>query len=341
MRWRRSLTLLGVHAEGEIGRIVTGGVLAVPGATMLAKLRHLNEVDDSLRRFCVLEPRGGPNASVNLLLPPCDPKADAGFLVMQPDRCHAMSGSNAICVATALLETGMVPMREPETMVTLDTAAGLVRARARCREDRCERVTLDMPTSFVVALDVPVEVPGLGRLRVDVAFGGVFYALCDPAPLGLTIAPGSARALVEAGMRVLTAAQRALTPEHPERPGLAGLAYLMWCGADPEGPRNATVMPPGRLDRSPCGTGSSARLAVMHARGQVSEGTTTVFRSTIGTRFVAEIAGATTIAGRPTILPRISGRAWIFSREEIGLDPDDPFPLGHTLSDIWGPGAGA
>ncbi len=338
MRWSRCLSLLGVHAEGEIGKVLTGGVIDVPGESMLAKLRHLEEVDDRLRRFCLLEPRGGPNMSVNLLLPPCEPGADAGFIVMQPDRCHAMSGSNAICVTTALLETGMVAMREPETVVSLDTAAGLVRARARCGEGRCLSVTLDMPASFVEAREVPVEVPGIGPLRLDIAFGGVFYALLDPAPLGLAVTPAAARALVETGMRVLTAARRQVVPEHPERPGIRGLAYLMWCGGDEEGPRNATVMPPGRLDRSPCGTGSSARLALLAERGAIAAGASITFRSVIGTRFEAEVVGTTEVAGRAAILPRITGRGWIFSREEIGLDPYDPFPLGHTLSDIWGPG---
>jgi proline racemase len=341
MRWQRMVHLVGVHAEGEIGRIVTGGIMPPPGATVLDKLRHLNEIDDSVRRFCVLEPRGGPNASVNLLFEPCHPGADAAFIVMQPDQCHAMSGSNAICVTTMLLETGMVPMEEPETVVTLDTAAGLVHAVATCRGGRCEKVALAMPASYAEALDVPVEVAGIGTVRLDIAFGGVFYALCDPAQLGLSIDPASARTLVETGMRILKAARRVHSPEHPERPGLRGLAYLMWCGGDAEGLRNATVMPPGRLDRSPCGTGSSARLAVMHARSETSEGAATIFRSTIGTRFEAAITGLAEVAGRPAILPRIAGRAFIFSIEQIGWDPADPFPLGHALSDVWGPGAGA
>ena len=180
--------------------------------------------------------------------------------------------------------------------------------------------------------------PALGPVLVDIAFGGVFYALAIPrrGPPGRA---RHARALVGTGMAILEAAQARIAPEHPERPGLAGLAYLMWCGDDEHGPRNATVMPPGRLDRSPCGTGSSARLAVMHRRRQAKEGDKKEFRSTIGTRFEAEIVAATRLAdGRPAILPRITGRAWIFSREEIAIDPSDPFPLGHALPDIWGPG---
>jgi proline racemase len=232
----------------------------------------------------------------------------------------------------------MVPMREPETVVVLETAAGLVRATASCRNGRCLRVTLDMPRSFADRLGLAVEVEGLGTVKLDVAFGGVFYALVDPAPLGLAIEPGSARELVDAGMRILAAARESYSPVHPEEPGLNGIAYLMWCGHDAEGPRNATVMPPGRLDRSPCGAGSSARLAVMHARGGAQVGQPFAFRSTIGTRFDAQIAAASEIGGRPAVLPRLSGRAWIYSREQIGLDPEDPFPLGHMVADIWGPG---
>ncbi len=338
MHWEDGLTLLGVHAEGEIGKVLMEGAPPIPGASVLEKLRYLNGEGDPLRRFCVLEPRGGPNLSVNLLLPPCEPGADAAFIVMQPDQCHAMSGSNAICVTTALLESGRVEMREPETVVVLDTAAGLVRPPEISRQGRCERVVLDMPESFLWRPDLDVRVPDLGTVRLDIAFGGVFYALLDPAALGLGISPASARRLVELGMRVLAAVQGQIVPEHPERPGLRGIAYLMFCGRDAEGLRNATIMPPGRIDRSPCGTGSSARLAAMAARGEVAPGERVTFRSIIGSRFEAEVAGIASAAGRKTVLPRISGRGWLYSVERIRRDARDPFPLGHALSDIWGPG---
>jgi proline racemase len=340
MRWSRSLTLVGVHAEGEIGRIVTGGLLKVPGATMQERLAWLNESAEGqrLRRFLTREPRGWPAMSTNLLLPPCESGADAGLVILQPDQAHAMSGSNAICTATALVELGMVAVREPETVVTLDTAAGPVRARVACAEGRARAVTLDMPASFLEADGVELEVEGLGRVELSIAFGGVFYALVDPAPLGLAVEPDRARRLVETGVRILEAARARFRPVHPERPAIAGIAYLMWCGEGPEGSRNATVLLPGRLDRSPCGTGSSARLALEHARGLARPGARRIFRSTLGTRFEAEIAATTTVAGRPAVLPRITGRAWLYSREELGLDPEDPFPEGHMLADVWGEG---
>jgi proline racemase len=338
MRWSRSLTLVGVHAEGEIGRIVVGGLLPPPGRTMQERLAWLNESaeGDRLRRFLTREPRGWPAMSTNLLLPPCESGADAAFVILQPDRAHAMSGSNAICTATALVELGMVAMREPETVVTLDTAAGLVPARVGCADGRAQRVSLDMPASFVEADGLTLEVEGIGRIELAIAFGGVFYALVDPAPLGLSIEPGQARQLAETGVRILETAQRRWRPVHPERPAIAGIAYLMWCGEGPEGPRNATVLLPGRLDRSPCGTGSAARLALEWTRGRIRPGEARLFRSTIGTRFEAEFVGTTAVAGRPAVLPRLSGRAWLYSIEQLGLDPEDPFPEGTALADLWG-----
>jgi len=339
MRWRKTATLVEAHAEGEVGRVVTGGVLDVPGATMLAKMRHINEVDDSLRRFLVFEPRGYAQMSTNLLFAPTRPDADAAFLILQADRAHAMSGSNCICVVTVLLETGMVAMHEPQTKLVLDTAAGLVEVVADCREGICRRVSMDMPESYAEALDITIPVEGIGEVGADIAFGGVFYLLVDPHRLGLEIGPRSARHLVEVGMRVLSAARQLHHPVHPERPALSGLAYCMFAGRDQNGPRNATVMPPGRLDRSPCGTGSSARLATMFARGEIGIGERLAFRSTIASLFETEILGTCTVGDRPAIRSRITGRGWIYSREEIGIDPDDPFQDGHMLSDCWGPAA--
>ncbi len=340
MRWSRMLTMLDVHAEGEIGRVVTGGLGPVPGATMLDKMRHINEVDDTIRRFTVYEPRGCAQATVNLLLPPCDPRADAGFIVLQADRAHAMSGSNAMCVTAALLETGMVAMTEPLTRLTLDTPAGLVGVAAACRDGRCERITLDMPPSFVAALDVALEVEGLGRVRLDVAFGGVFYALVDARAAGLEITRANARRLVEAGSLIKRAVNAQVRVAHPLLPGLDHVSYVMFCDrdrADATVLRGATIVLPGRCDRSPCGTGNAARLAVLHARGEVGVGERLRARSVIDSAFEVGIAGMTEVAGIAAVLPQISGRAWIFGVHQCGLDPTDPYPRGFTLSDMWGP----
>ena len=334
---RAPLDLLLVHAEGEIGKVITAGAPELPGRTVLDKLVHMNEVDDSLRRYCTLEPRGMAQASVNLLLPPTTPEAAAGFIVMQPDQCHAMSGSNAICVTTALLETGRVPMREPETHLVLETAAGLVPVTASCADGRCLEVSLEMPWSFVVADRLVFSVDGIGEVEAAIAFGGVFYLLVHAASLGVEIVPENARRLVDHGMAILAAAQRRWQPVHPERAGIKGLAYLMFMGADAE---NATIMPPGRVDRSPCGTGSSARLALLHARGQAGVGTETVFRSIIQSRFRALITAVGEVAGLPAIRPRISGRGFVFGRETLFALADEPFAAGYAMADTYGPGVG-
>lgn len=338
MRPNQALRLVAVHAEGEIGKVIVDGAPEIPGRSVQDKLVHINTRDDGLRRFCVLEPRGGPQMSINLLLEPTEPGTDAGFIVMQPDACHAMSGSNAICVTTALLETGRVAMQEPETRLVLDTAAGPVPVVATCRAGKCERVRLDMPWSFVVEDGLSFEVEGLGRVEAAIAFGGVFYLLVEAAPLGLGIAPGSARRLVDAGMAILAEAQRRWQPAHPERPGIKGLAYLMFM-AETEGRRtNATIMPPGRVDRSPCGTGSSARLALLHARRKVENDAALAFHSIIGSRFDAGIGAMGEVAGRPAIRPWISGRGWIYAEETLLVDARDPFLEGHALADVYGPG---
>jgi len=337
MRWSKNLTLVEAHAEGEVGRVVTGGVLDLPGVTLQDKMAHLNEVDDSLRRFCVFEPRGYAPMSTNLLFAPTRPNADAGFIVLQGDKAHAMSGSNCICVVTVLLETGMLPMQEPQTVVRLDTPAGLVTATASCKDGKCERVSLDMVPSFVEALDRAVVVPGLGELHIDIAFGGVYYALIDPRPLGLAIEPAAARALVDAGCRIHRALNSEVEVRHPERPAINGLAYTMFVDTTFDGTLiGATILPPGRIDRSPCGTGNSARLAVRHARGEAKVGDTVTALSIIGSRFDVEHLGETTLAGRPAVLPRISGRGWIHGIHQIGLDPSDPYPQGYLLADCWG-----
>ena len=179
MRWKKTITMVEAHAEGEVGRIVTSGVIDIPGQTMLEKMNYINEVDDSLRRFLVFEPRGYAQMSTNLIFEPTHQEADIGFLILQGDKAHAMSGSNSICLVTVLLETGKIEMLEPETIVTLDTPAGLVRAVASCKNGKCERVTLDMTPSYADQLDKIIEVEGLGEVRVDIAFGGIFYALID------------------------------------------------------------------------------------------------------------------------------------------------------------------
>ncbi len=337
MRWSKFVTMIEAHAEGEVGRVVTGGLPNIPGRNPAEQMRHLNEVDDTLRRFLVFEPRGSAQMSTNILVPKTLPQADAAFMILQADKAHAMSGSNSICVATVLLETGMVPMTEPETVLHLETPAGLVKATARCRDGKCEHVTLDMTPAFVEALEYVTEVPGLGKVKADIAYGGCFYALLDAAQFGLAIEPANARKLVDIGMRVQQVLNAGPAIVHPEIPEIRGISYTMLTGWNAEGqPTGATILPPGRVDRSPCGTGNAARMAVRHTRGEVKVGAKVSARSIIGGVFDIELVGETRIAGRPATLSKVSGRGWIHGTHTIGLDPSDPFPKGFLLTDTWG-----
>jgi proline racemase len=343
MRWKRTIQLLDVHAEGEIGRVAIGGVPKIPGNTIAEQLHWMNTdpKGQELRRFLVLEPRGAPMGSVVLLLPAKHPEADAGFIVLQPDQAHASSGSNSICATTALLESGMVEMKEPETVVTLDTAAGLVKAVATCRDGRCEKVKLTMVPSFVHELDVALDTPEWGRIKIDICYGGIFYALVDVGQVRLTIEKANAAALVQAGMILKDLINRTIPVVHPEIAAISGVAYVMFRDADPDGAvRTCTTMWPGRVDRSPCGTGSSANLTTMHARGKAKVGDLFKSRSIIGSEFEVGLSAETTVAGKPAIIPTISGRGFTFGLSQVALDPFDPMAEGFALTDVWGPAAG-
>lgn len=340
MRWNRALTVIGAHAEGEVGRVLTGGVIDVPGSTTLKKMEYLQKHDD-LRKFVNQEPRGCAQMTTNLLLPPSDPNADAAFIPMQADGTHAMSGSNAMCVTTVLLELGMLQMHEPETVVVLDTAAGLVKATARCKDGRVERVSLDFVPAYAELLDAPLEVEGVGTLNVDVAFGGVHYVMPSARSLGFRIGPDVAQDMVNLGNKIKSAAKQQLSVQHPEIAQFNTIEFSMFTDSVDGAPgsfRNATIMPPGRVDRSPCGTGSAARLAVMHAKREVKQGEYLDMRSTIDSRFEASVIATTRVGNRPAVLSRITGRAWIYATMQLGSDPTDPYTLGYTLADTWGTG---
>ncbi len=343
MRWKRTIQLLDVHAEGEIGRVAIGGVPKIPGDTVAAQLAWLNSdpKGHELRRFLCLEPRGAPIGSVNLLLPAKHPDADAAFVILQPDQAHASSGSNSICATTALLEAGIVEMKEPETVVTLETAAGLVRAVATCRDGRCEKVKLTMVPSFVHQLDVTISTPQWGDITLDLSYGGIFYALVDVHQIGLKIEKGNAAELVKAGMILKDLVNRQVEVVHPEIPEISGVAYVMFRDTEADGTvRTCTTMWPGRADRSPCGTGNSANLATLHARGRAKVGDSFISRSIIGTQFEVGLAAETTVAGKPAIIPTIAGRGFTFGLHQIALDPFDPLADGFAMTDVWGPSAG-
>lgn len=339
MRWEKTIQLVDVHCEGEVGKVITGGVLNIPGNTMVDKVNYLNEVDDSLRRFVIQEPRGCLQISVNLLLPPTVPNADAAFAIFQADKTHPMSGSNSICVTTALLEMGMVPMQEPVTTVVLDTAAGLVTAQAHCKDGRCEGVTLEMMPAFVEQLDAEIEVESFGKIKFDIAFGGVYYALINVDQVGLTITPDNARKLANLGIELRNIINKRFHVQHPIYSDINEIAYVMFRNQlDRTTVQTCTTLPPGRVDRSPCGTGSSANLATLAKRGLVQLGDQLISQSIIGGKFKVKYADNAQIGNKSAIIPNITGRAWLYGIHQLGVDPTDPLSEGFMVSDTWGEG---
>ena len=337
MRARRSITVVGCHAGGEVGNVVIAGVEPPAGATVFEQMQTLR-ADDSLRRFLLREPRGSVATHANLLVPSTRSDCEWGYIIMEPTEYPAMSGSNTICVATVLLEQGLVTMTEPETVLRLEAPAGLIEVRAACRDGRVESVELTNAPSFVAHLDAPLEVDGLGTLTVDVAFGGMWYAIADADALGFAIEPHEARELSRVGELIRAAARAQLPCVHPENPAIAGVAIVQiaqpWQGVGAV-TRNAVGVAPGRLDRSATGTGLSARLAVLHARGLMRVGDAMTHASALGTTFDGRIVSETDVAGMPAIVPAIRGSAWITGVTELYVDADDPFPEGYLLSDTW------
>ena len=339
MRARRTITVVGCHAGGEVGNVVTGGVLPPAGASVFEQMQTLAREGDGLRRLLLREPRGSVACHANLIVPSTRPDCDAGFIIMEPTEYPPMSGSNAICTATVLVETGMVEMREPETVMRLEAPGGVVEARAACRDGRCESVEITNVASFADRLDAPLEVDGIGTLTVDVAYGGMWYAIADAAALGFAIEPGEARDLSLAGERIRAAAREQLPCAHPEHPDIAGVSIVQiaepWQGVGAVS-RNAVVVAPGRLDRSATGTGLSARMAALHARGLMAVGDAMTHASAIGSTFDGRIVSETQVGDRPAIVPAIRGSAWITGISQLVIDPTDPFPEGYVLSDTWG-----
>lgn len=340
MHLDRLVTVVGAHAEGEVGRVITGGVLPPAGADMFERMVSLQRDSDWLRGMLLFDPRGSVNAAVNLITPPVDPAAHIGMIVIESDYYVPMSGSNLICTVTVALETGMVPMTGDSTRVVVDTPAGLVEVVADTRGGRCRRVTFRNVPSFVMHRDRMVEVPGLGTLRVDVAYGGMIYCIVDAADAGFAIERHEARDLVAVGERIKLAAAEQLPAVHPENPGIHTINQTLFAGPVDRRDgaltaRNAVVVSPGRLDRCPCGTGTSARMALMHARGELATGETFRHVSILDTVFDARVIGETRAGSVPAVVPEISGRAWLTGVSQYGVDPEDPFPTGYRLSDTW------
>ncbi|WP_347311899.1 trans-3-hydroxy-L-proline dehydratase [Defluviimonas sp. SAOS-178_SWC] len=342
MRTTKIIHVVSAHAEGEVGDVIVGGVPVPPGDTLWDQRRFIAE-DGMLRAFVLNEPRGGVFRHVNLLVPPKHPEAQMGFIIMEPEDTPPMSGSNSICVATVLLDAGILPMTEPVTELVLEAPGGLVRVRAECRNGKAERITVRNLPSFADRIGVPLEVEGLGTLSVDTAFGGDSFVMLDASALGLAMTADEARDIARLGVRITDAANAQIGFSHPERPDWDHISFCAFCGVlEPTetgfSTRSAVAIQPGKVDRSPTGTAVSARMAVLHAKGLMRAGQTLTARSIIDSTFTGRIAAVTELEGRPAIVPEISGRAWITGTHQHMLDPDDPWPGGYRLTDSWGAG---
>jgi proline racemase len=339
-----------LHAAGEPGRVIVGGVLDVPGGSMFDKMCWLRDHADDLRLRMLREPRGYPAANCNLILPPTRPDADAGYVIMEQVEYPGMSGTNTICVVTTLLETGMVTMTEPVTELTLEAPAGLIRIRADCAGGKVRGVTFRNVPAFATHLDAPIEVPQLGTLTVDVAYGGMFYVIADAEPLGFRLTPDEGRDIVRVSEMIKAAAAEQLPVSHPEQPGFSGITIAQLAGPprDPNNHgRNVVTVSTGKLDwdrpstwtgiidRSPCGTGTCARMAVLHAKGRLGLNEDFRHEGILGTVFTGRLVEETTVGDRGAVIPTLTGRAWITGFASYVVDPEDPYPDGFTVGDIW------
>ncbi|MEK9621875.1 MAG: proline racemase family protein [Alphaproteobacteria bacterium] len=339
MRSSRLIHIVNCHAEGEVGDVIVGGVAPPPGDSVGEQAEFIAR-DDGLRQFVLNEPRGGVFRHINLLVPPKNPQADMGFIIMEPADTPPMSGSNSICVATVLLETGIIAMQEPVTRLTLEAPGGLVRVEARCQDGKVLSIQVHNIPSFADKLAVPLEVEGLGTLTVDTAFGGDSFVIVDAPALGFEVTPDEALDLARTGVKITRAANEQLGFQHPADLGWDHISFCQFAMPVEKidgvlTGRNAVAIRPGKIDRSPTGTGCSARLAVMHARGEIGLGETFHGVSIIGSVFRCAVEETVSLGAKQAIIPSIQGRAYITGNQQVMLDPDDPWPLGYRLSDTW------
>jgi proline racemase len=334
VRSRRVFHSVDSHTEGMPTRVIVGGVGVLPGATMAERRSWFLENSDDVRTLLMYEPRGHAAMSGAILQPPTRPDAAWGVLFIEVSGCLPMCGHGTIGVATVLVETGMVDVTEPVTAIRLDTPAGLVVAEVAVEAGVARSVTIRNVASFSERLDASVDVPGLGTVPYDMAYGGNFYAMVQLDHLGLPFDRGETRRLLDAGLAIMTAINDEDRPVHPERPDIAGCHHvqLIAPGSDARHSRHAMAIHPGWFDRSPCGTGTSARMAQLHARGELALGSDFVNESILGTSFTGRIVEETSLSdGRAAVVPTITGRAWITGTAQYVLDPDDPFPSGFLL----------
>ena len=345
------ITAVEAHAEGEGGRVITGGMPHLPGNSVFEKMRYMQTHHDDIRTLMLQEPRGNPALCCNAIVPPCDPRADAGFIIMEQTEYPPMSGSNTMCVVTVILETGIVPMIEPETTLTLESPAGLIEVKARCKDGKVERVEFLNVPGFAAHIDVPLNVSGYGMVQVDIAWGGMWFVIADASQFGIDPVAQQGAEIVRVCEAMRHAAAVQYPVSHPDNPAITG-PTISQLTAPPTDPTthgrsavsvssgvfdaNRTGALSGALDRSPCGTGTCAKMAVLQAKGLLEVGETYVNAGPLGTTFTGRIESLTKIGPYEAIVPTLSGRAWIYGVSQYLLDPSDPFQTGFTVGDIWG-----
>ena len=339
MNSSKLIHIVSCHAEGEVGNVIVGGIAAPKGDGLWQKARWIDQ-DQKLRQFVLNEPRGGVFKHVNLLVPAQNPKAQQGFIVMEPEHTPPMSGSNSICVSTVLLDTGLIEMKEPITEFILEAPGGLVPVKAYCEDGKAKSIEINNVASFADQLDVHIEVEGLGTLKVDTAYGGDSFVVINAHDLGFEIKPDEAKDISDVGSKITAAANQQLNFTHPTN---SEWSHISFCQIalpifEEEGvkiSKNTVVIDPGKLDRSPCGTGCSARMAILYAKGELRKGDRMIGRSILDSRFDCSIVDETMVGHKKAIIPSIRGRAWITGTHQLMLDPEDPWPEGYRLSDTW------
>ena len=339
MNSSKLIHIISCHAEGEVGNVIVGGIAVPKGDSLWQKARWIDQ-DQKLRQFVLNEPRGGVFKHVNLLVPAQNPKAQQGFIVMEPEHTPPMSGSNSICVSTVLLDTGLIEMKEPITEFILEAPGGLVPVKAYCEDGKAKSIEINNVASFADQLGVFVEVEGLGTLKVDTAYGGDSFVVINAHDLGFEIKPDEAKDISDVGSKITAAANQQLNFTHPTNSEWSHISFCQMALPifEEEGvkiSKNTVVIDPGKLDRSPCGTGCSARMAILYAKGELRKGDRMIGRSILDSRFDCSIVDETMVGDKKAIIPSIRGRAWITGTHQLMLDPEDPWPEGYRLSDTW------
>ena len=349
MGFKRTIHAVDTHI-GEPMRVITGGIPHIPGNTIYEKMKYLEEKDDQLRLMMLREPRGYPPLCCNIVCPPVHPDADAGYIIMEQVEYPVMSGGNTISVVTVLLETGMLPMKEPVTELTLEAPAGLIGIKADCKDGKVTQVTFKNVPAFAAYLDTQIDVPHLGKVTVDVGWGGMFYAIADVRQFdGLELIPEHGREIARISAMIRQAAHEQLPVAHPDYPGV-GITISQLSGPtdNPKGDwKNAVTVASGPLDwdnpatwtgaidRCPCGTGTCAKMAVLHAKGELPVDQTFRHEGILGNIFTGELVEETRIGNFKAVVPTVGGQAWITGFNTMVLDHTDPFPNGFKIGDIW------